>query len=154
MNDLTISPEGLDRETLLSDWSWAMEEPMMPVLLTAMGDVFAQGQSGAVYFVDVACGTVERVASDGSQFQSILRDESFVTEKMHPARIVELRNAGLALGPGEVYSYRQPLVLGGDDELENFEMTNVAVHLSIHGQIHHQVKDLPPGTPIGDVKIE
>lgn len=46
MNDLTISPHGIDMNTLLSEWTWAMPEPLRPVLLTAMGDVFAQVQNG------------------------------------------------------------------------------------------------------------
>jgi hypothetical protein len=32
MNDLTISPDGIDFETLLNDWEWAMPEPLRPVL--------------------------------------------------------------------------------------------------------------------------
>jgi hypothetical protein len=42
MNDLTISPSGIDFETLLADWEWAMPEPLRPVLLTAMGDASTQ----------------------------------------------------------------------------------------------------------------
>jgi hypothetical protein len=116
--------------------------------------VFAQGQSGAVYFVDMVEGTIECVARDGNEFESLLRDPAFVTEKTHPARIVQFRKAGLALGPGEVYSNRQPLVLGGEDTIDNYETTDASVHISIHGQIHRQVQDLPPGTPIGEIRIE
>ncbi len=47
MNDLTISPKGIDMDTLLAEWTLAMPEPLRPVLLTAMGDAFAQGASGA-----------------------------------------------------------------------------------------------------------
>lgn len=71
---------------------------------------------------------------DGDEFQGLLRDREFVAERFYPARIVEFRGAGLMLDPGEVYSHRRPMVLGGGDELENYEMTNVAVHVSIHGQ--------------------
>jgi hypothetical protein len=154
MNDLTINFDDQPREQLLSDWEWAMDESMLPVLITAMGDVFAQGQSGAVYFLDVACGTIEGVAQDGPSFKSLLNDSGFVTERMYPSRIVEFRKAGLTLGPGEVYSHKQPLALGGEDVLENYETTNVAVHLSINGQIHQQIKDLPPGTAIENIQIE
>lgn len=153
LNDLTISLKGTDTSSLLSDWEWAMEESMLPVLVTAMGDVFAQGKSHAVYFIDVVSGTIERVAPDGRAFKELLKDAPFVTEKFYPARVVKFRKAGLALGPQQVYSNCKPLVLGGEDSLDNFETTDVAVHLSIHGQIHRQVKDLPPGTPITDIQI-
>lgn len=153
MNDLTISPEGINREDLLSDWTWAMEEPMLPVLLTALGDVFAQGESGAIYFVNVIEGRINRVADDSAAFQNLLTDTEFVTEHMFPSRIVHFRAAGKTLSPKHVYSYKQPLVLGGEDDVDNIEPTFASVHISLHGQIHEQVKDLPEGTPIGELKI-
>lgn len=154
LNDLTINLEGVDVKSLLSDWKWAMEESMKPVLVTAMGDVFAQGKSGAVYFVDVVGGTIECIAEDGSEFEELLTNKDFVTDLMYPARVIENRKAGLSLGPKEVYSNCTPLVLGGEDDVENIETTDVSVHVSIHGQIHKQVKDLPPGTPIKNIKIK
>lgn len=153
MNDLTISPGGIDFDSLLAEWSWAMPEPLRPVLLTAMGDAFAQGQSGAVYFIDMVEGAIRRVADDGESFKTLLGDNQFVTEHMFPARVVELRKAGLTLQPKEVYSHRHLLVLGGSDCIENVEATDVSVHISIHGQVHRQVQDLPEGTPISEIKI-
>lgn len=154
MNDLTISPNDVAMDKLLSDWTWAMPEPLRPVLLTAMGDVFAQGASKAVYYIDVVAGRIESVAEDGASFQSLLSDTQFVTSYFFPARIVELRKAGKTLAPQHVYSHARPLALGGDDEVDNIEPTDVSVHVSIHGQVHQQIKDLPEGTPISQLKIE
>jgi len=154
MNDLTISPDGVDMTALLSDWEWAMPEPLRPVLLTAMGDAFAQGESGAVYFIDMVEGSVTSVADDGPSFQSLLSDSQFVTNHMFPSRIVELRNVGKTLKPNHVYSHKQPLVLGGNDDADNVEVSDVGVHVSIHGQIHRQVKGLPDGASIDSIKIE
>ncbi|QDT91645.1 T6SS immunity protein Tdi1 domain-containing protein [Gimesia algae] len=154
LNDLTINPEGIDIDELLNDWAWAMPEPMRPVLLTALGDLFAQGESGAVYFIDVIEGDIRPVAEDGSTFEELLSDTEFVTDHLFPARVVELRDAGIELEANQVYSHQQPLVLGGSDELENYETSEVSVYISILGQIHEQVKDLPEGTVISDVEIE
>ena len=154
MNDLTISPRDVAMNALLADWQWAMPEPLRPVLLTAMGDVFAQGESGTVYFIDVVGGEIDSVADDGATFQELLTNNQFVTERFFPARIVHLRKAGKTLEPQQVYSHERPLVLGGDDEIDNIEPTDVSVHVSIHGQIHQQIKDLPEGTPISQIKIE
>lgn len=154
MNDLTITPNGIDMDTLLAEWTWAMHEPLRPVLLTAMGDVFAQGVSGAVYFVDMVEGSIRVVADDGDSFQSLMRNSQFVTDHMFPSRIVQFRNAGITLQTGQVYSHKQLLVLGGDDDIGNVEATDVSVHVSIHGQVHRQVKDLPDGTPISEIKIK
>ncbi|MCA9037006.1 MAG: DUF1851 domain-containing protein [Planctomycetaceae bacterium] len=153
MNDLTISPKGIDMDSLLSDWTWVMPEPLRPVLLTAMGDAFAQGESGAVYFVDTVGGDIRVVADDGASFQSLLRNSQFVSDHMFPSRIGQFRNAGMKLGPGQVYSHKQLLVLGGDDDIENVEVADVSVHISIHGQVHRQVKDLPDGAQISEIRI-
>lgn len=154
MNDLTISSDGVDMETLLSEWSWAIPEPLRPVLLTAMGDAFAQGESGSIYFVDMVEGTITSVAEDGDSFQSLLSDTQFVTDHLFPSRIVQLRNAGKTLKPKHVYSHKQLLALGGDDDTDNVEVTDISVHISIHGQVHRQVKDLPDGASIDSITIK
>jgi hypothetical protein len=65
-----------------------------------------------------------------------------------------LLTSGIRLGPGECFGYKVPPVLGGEVNLNNFEPTDLQVHFGILGQIHRQVKDLPHGTPIGEIKIE
>jgi hypothetical protein len=39
-------------------------------------------------------------------------------------------------------------------EPSNFEPTDLAVHFGMLGQIHAQIKDLPEGTPIGEIKFK
>jgi len=153
INELTIDASGVELETLLSEWTWAMPEPLRPVLITAMGDVFAQGESRAVYFVDMVEGNIRRVAEDGESFRQLLNDNQFVTDHLFPDRIAEIRSAGLTLQPGQVFSHKVLLVLGGANEIGNFDTIDLSVHVSIHGQVHRQVKDLPEGTPIGEIKI-
>ena len=153
INDLTISPDGVDFNTLLDDWEWAMPEPLRPVMVTAMGDAFAQGKSGEVYLIDMVEGAITQIADDGDSFRALLTDAQFVTDHLFPSRVVQLRNAGKTLPPQHVYSHTHLLVLGGEDDLENVDVIDASVHISIHGQVHRQVKDLPPGTPIGEITI-
>lgn len=154
LNDLTINPERVNLDALLDEWSWALPEPLHPVLLTALGDVFAQGESKAVFFIDTVEGTVTKVAETGAAFQSMLTEEQFVDDHFFPSRIAELREAEIFLYPQQVYSHQKPLVLGGEDDIDNVEVTDVSVHLSILGQIHRQVKEFPNGAPISDIIIE
>lgn len=154
LNDLTISPSGVDLSSLLADWEWAMCESMTPVLITAMGDIFAQGETRRIFFIDTSAGQIEKVAENGDEFQNLLRNANFVTAKMYPALILKWRKAGILLGPGEVYSYSHPLALGGDDSVDNIAAVDVAVHVSISGQIHRQIKDLPEGTDIREIRLE
>jgi hypothetical protein len=61
---------------------------------------------------------------------------------------------GLVPGPREVYGFTQPPVLGGPVEVENVEVTDVVVSLNITGEIHAQVRDLPPGTRISGFTVD
>lgn len=49
--------------------------------------------------------------------------------------------------------HKIPLVLGGSDDVSNLEISPLVVWVSLSGQIHEQVKDLPPGTPISGVSL-
>ena len=50
--------------------------------------------------------------------------------------------------------YRIPLFLGGDDSLENMEVSDMEVYWDMTDQLWEAVKDLPEGTKIGNVSFE
>ena len=152
LNDLTVSPQGLDIDTFLESWQWLIPKHAKPVLLTALGDVFIQDARGAVHFLDTCSGTVKKIAESGDGFKALLQDVEFVTEYMHPGQIADLKAAGLELTPGMCYSHKLLLVLGGQDTVDNYEVFPIAIHVDFTGQIHKQVKDLPEGTQIAGIK--
>jgi len=153
INDLTVIPKGLDREAFLQDWYWLLPKDAKPVLITVMGDVFAQDSTGTVHYLSTCSGDYEVVAENGQRFQELLKDTDFVSEHLQPERVQELRAAGLTLKPGQCYSHKHPLVLGGEDVVENYEACDAAVHVSLAGQTHEQTKGLPAGTRINEVRI-
>ena len=126
----------------------------MPVLLAAIGDAFLQdAEDGGIDFLDTAAGELERVAADPESFRALLGDQEFVTSHFAVDAVADLRANGLVLGPGQIYSFKQPPVLGGAFETANVEATDIEVHFSITGQIHEQVRDLPPGTPVDQIRL-
>lgn len=60
--------------------------------------------------------------------------------------------ASLPLGRDECVGYRVPLFLGGDDELENLEVSDVEVYWSICGQLRSGTQQLPPGASINEIR--
>ena len=48
----------------------------------------------------------------------------------------------------ECFSFKKPLLLGGEDKIENYEQTDIEVYWDIQGQIVEKVKSLPPGTKV------
>jgi len=155
LDDLSANFAHLDRTTLLADWSWLIGAGRLPVMLTMAGDLFVQDAgTGAVFFLDTVEGTCTHVAADGADFQSLLTDRSFVADHFSFYLIAPLLKAGRDLPPGKLWGWVTPPVLGGEIDANNLEPTDIEVHFSILGQIWKQVKDLPPGTTINNVKIE
>jgi hypothetical protein len=155
LNELTVNFDHLERERLLEDWRWLLGPAKQPVLLTAAGDAFVQDEmDGSILLLDVAAGELLRVADDLEGFQALLADREFVTNHFAVEMVAGLRDAGVTLGRGEIYSFRHPPVLGGEYTLENVEPTDIEVHFSLAGQIHRQVRDLPPGAVIRKINIE
>jgi Domain of unknown function (DUF1851) len=61
---------------------------------------------------------------------------------------------GLVLKPEQVYDFVPPPVLGGGFDVDHIVATDFVVALNIAGQLHRQVKDLPPGTQISGLTID
>jgi hypothetical protein len=59
----------------------------------------------------------------------------------------------VAPGATEVLTFKIPPVLGGAIEVENIAALDYVVASSIAGQLHRQVKDLPPGTAVSGFTI-
>jgi len=60
---------------------------------------------------------------------------------------------GLGLAADQIYQFEHPRVLGGEVSPDNLGVIDFVVGLNIAGQIHEQVRDLPPGTPVSGITI-
>lgn len=155
MNDLTVNFSHLDPDTLLEDWSWLIGLTRLPILVTAAGDAFVQdADDGTVHFLDVGAGQIHPVAGSSEEFRTLVADKEFVVNHLAVQMVGALMQAGMRLGQGQIYSSKVPPVLGGQYALDNVEMTDIAVHFSIGGQICRQSRDLPEGAPVDGFIIE
>jgi len=55
---------------------------------------------------------------------------------------------GLVPSGAEVYDFAVPPILGGEQVVTNVDVIDFITALGISGQIHEQLRDVPPGTPI------
>jgi hypothetical protein len=150
LNDLTVNFANIDGAELVEDWRWLVGTERLPILVTALGDVFLQDTSdGTVHLLSVGSGTVEQIASSVEEFRTLLNDEQFVVDNFVPKIVMELRALGERLAPNQLYSYKVPPVLGGKYSIDNLEPTDIRVHFSILGQTCRQVQGVPDGTPVG-----
>ena len=154
MNDLTVNFSHLDRDTLLQDWFWLIGPSKVPILLTAAGDAFVQdADDGTVHFLDVGTGQLHPIADSPEELRTLLANKEFVVNHLAVQMVGALMQAGKRLEAGQIYSFKVPPVLGGQHALENVEVTDIAVHFSVAGQIHEKVRNLPPGTPVDGFTI-
>ncbi|NJD08592.1 MAG: DUF1851 domain-containing protein [Methylococcaceae bacterium] len=155
LDDFTVNFEHLNPATLLEDWEWLIGKAKRPILLTAFGDAFLQDAgNGSVHMLHVDSHQISYIAESVDEFESFLSDRNFVGEYFNVQIVGDLKLNGLLLKPGQIYSFKIPPVLGGQYALENVEVTSIAVHFSIAGQIGRQIKDIPPGTPITSVALK
>ncbi len=151
-NDLVARVRDLRAGDALECWRWLAGADAQALLLTALGDLFAELPDGQVAFLDTYEGTFRVVAPDRDAWKASLQKPENLGAWFSPDLVLALRERGLMLSEGECYSPKHPLVLGGQMEPDNFEKTSWRVHLGIMGQIYEQTKDLPPGTPVTGFK--
>ena len=144
---------GTDFVTATSAWRWLVPESAAPLLITALGDVFITLDT-SVSFLDTEEGTLEPVARDRQRWKQKLRDPDSVAEWFKPGFVAALKDAGLTLSAGEVYSPLVPPVIGGSYNPNNYITSQWRAHLHFLGQVHDQVKDMPPGTRIDRLVFE
>lgn len=137
---------------LIEDWRWLAPLPLIPFLITTIGDMFLQHTAGDIFWLDTLEGKLEHVANTYEHFKSeMVKPENF-TQWFLPD-FIELLRSEIPLEPGNCYSPIVPPIIGGKMELSNFHSYLLVVHFVCQGQIHRQVKDLPPGTLITGVNV-
>jgi hypothetical protein len=116
----------------LESWSFLELSDKRPLFTSPFGDVFFESRDG-FWFLDLLAGEISRRWEAESDFTRSLNSRE---------------------GQAEVYSFRVPPALGGAVDLENVELSDFVVATNIAGQIHQQIKDLPPGTPISGLSLK
>jgi hypothetical protein len=138
----------------LEDWAWLDPVSRLTASFTsAFGGVFLKGDDGALWFLDTLNGTLEKLWPDAAAFQAALAN-AYAHDRIFMAALAQsAHEAGLIPGPTDILSFRTPPALGGAVALDNLEVSDFEVTLSFAGQIHSQVRHLPPGTDISGVSL-
>ena len=136
----------------LESWSWLPLAGKVPVLATAFGDVILQDADG-YWFLDAAGGKLDKIASNSDELRAALSSPEGQDQYLLASLAHEAETQGLMLAESEVFDFTKPPVLGGQFVVENLQTKDFVVSLNISGQIHNQVRNLPPGTKISKIKI-
>jgi T6SS immunity protein Tdi1, C-terminal len=150
---LTISLEGFDCSRLFGEWRWLVPESASPQWLTGFGDCAFTFPDQAVFFLDVLEGTFNRVAASERDLDSFFQSGENRNRWLSADWFDICNQRGLFLGQGQCYGWKVAPILGGKFEFSNIQVFDIEVYESITGQLHRQLKDLPEGYSVSELKI-
>lgn len=136
----------------LESWDWLDFSGKVPFLTTAFGDVFFDSKEG-VYFLDKVSGKLELICESKQALQDILNTADGQDHYLMTSLVLLARDRGLILNDDECYDFKVAPSLNGEIKFENLQKMDFKVSLNITGQLLKQIKDLPPGTKISEVKL-
>lgn len=137
----------------LSSWRWLDLRGREPLFTSPFGDVFFRAPDG-FWWLDTLEATLTRPWSTVDELRADLNSFEGQDRYLMAGLAQSAARRGLLPGPDQVYDFKVPPVLGGAVDVDNLDVTDLVVSLNIAGQIHGQVRDLPPGTPVAGITID
>jgi type VI secretion system (T6SS) immunity protein Tdi1 len=135
--------------TALSEWSWFLKGKWSPLLVSAVGDVFLENETGQVFRLDTGTGEIEPVASTVSAFSEALQSPASERDWLLAPVIDELRSQGKTLGRGQCYGFTiLPVFKEGSYKAANRFVISALEHIRVTGNMHLQIKDLADGDKV------
>jgi hypothetical protein len=134
-------------ESGLGSWEWLGLDGRTPVFASPFGDVFFESGDG-IWLLDTIEGSLSCRWPDPAALEADLRTDDGQDRFLLAGLALAAEKRGLVPAETQVYGFTAPPVLGGALDVDNVEVIDFVVSLNTAGQIHEQVRDLPPGTPI------
>ena len=152
--DLLIEDSTLDHRALLADWNWLLKGTFRVLAGSKFGDWFLGRPDGTVDFLDAIEGTVRQVAPNVDEFHRLINTRERQEEWLLSDLVLACHGKGMVPGPSQCYGFKLPPVVGGPVELENIEVLDLQLWVSLAGQIHRQSVGLPEGTAVARFSVE
>ena len=137
----------------LDSWQWLDLAGKTPVFASLFGDVVLQSATG-LWFLDSMEGSLAQLWDSREALQAALSTADGQDRYLLAGLALAAHQQGIVLAPNQVYDLVHPPALGGSLDVDNITAADFVFSLNIAGQLHEQIKDLPPGTPITGIKFE
>jgi hypothetical protein len=139
-----LNLRGVDWARVLASWGWMLPRRFSLLFINRFGDVFIVQEDESIHMLNLATGTLERLADRLEDFADLL-EVDVLRENWLLTRLVDACiEAGLELGPNQIYGYKIPPSLGGAMDLENVEITDIPTHFHGLAEIQQQLDDMNP----------
>lgn len=134
-------------ERALESWSFVDFAGKAPVFTSLFGDVIFQAPDG-FWCLDTVEGELSRPWDNADELRAALNTPEGQDQYLLGGLALAAHDRGLVLQDEQVYAFEKPPILGGTFDLENVTVMDFVVAVNLAGQVHEQIRDLPPGTPI------
>ena len=131
----------------LESWDWADIQGKQPLFTSPFGDVFFQAQDG-FWFLDLLEGTLTRSWPDADTLRAELNTAEGQDRYLMAGLAFAAERQGIIASARQVLSFKVAPVLGAAIAVENIEVMDFEVIVHLTGQLHGQVRDMPPGSRI------
>ena len=145
--DLTRSFSAVQFTRALESWAWAGVPGKQPLFTSPFGDVFLQAPDG-FWFLDLLEGALTRPWPDADALRTDLNTAAGRDRYLMAGLAMAAEGRGIVPSDDQVLGFKVVPILGGAIAVENIEVIDFVVSLNLAGQLHQQVRDMPPGTRI------
>ncbi len=150
--ELTKSFAPQDYAEALESWAWVGLERKTPIVSSLFGDVIFEAGDG-YWFLDTVAGKLERAWPDKRSLDAELATPAGKSHYLLGDLALAADASGLRLGQDQVFRLQPPAGarrrLGRDEPLP----MSFTVCVDIAGQLHEQVRNLPPGTKVSGATL-
>ena len=136
----------------LKSWTFVDLSGKKPLFTSPFGDVFFQATDG-FWWLDTLEGALTRPWTSADRLQADLNTTDGQDKYLLAGLAYSAHASGLVPGPDQIYDFTVAPVLGGQLDVANIQVRDFVVAVNIAGQLHSQVRNLPPGTPITGITI-
>jgi hypothetical protein len=126
-----ISVEILFPSELSADWNWLLRRLCALIAMNNFGDMFLRDSNGEIQLLVLTSGSLTKIADSQAEFQNLVAAKENQRAWFSLDLLTEIERAGMSLAPGQCFSFKKPLVLGGACEISNVEVAPISVYVSL-----------------------
>jgi hypothetical protein len=124
-----------------------------PLFASLFGHVFLRDVHG-IWVLDPNGGTLERHWDDEQALRAELDTEDGQDAWLLAGLAIGAKRRRIPRGEGQTYNFVPPPILGGGFDLDRVMVMDFSVSLHLAGQLHEQIRDLPPGSRISGFQFD
>jgi hypothetical protein len=140
-----FTPDQFDRA--LESWHWIGIGDKNPLFTSPFGHVFLRADDG-FWWLDTLEAALTREWATAEDLTAALNTPEGQDRYLLAGLAASAERQGITPTATQVYGFKIAPVLGGEVGLANVEAIDFVVSINLLGQLHQQVRDLPPGTKI------